>query len=49
MFESEQNFQCQRCTRITTLMAGESEEEAFPPHYTCPTCGSGREMIIRKS
>lgn len=35
--------------RLTTLMPGQLEDEVFHPEYTCPQCGSGRDMVIRKS
>ena len=30
-------------------MPGQLEDEVFPPEYACPQCGSGRDMVIRKS
>jgi hypothetical protein len=35
--------------RLTTLMPGELEDNVFHSEYTCPQCGSGRDMVIRKS
>ncbi len=41
--------QPQPTPRLTTLMPGELEDDVFHAEYACPQCGSGRDMVIRKS
>ena len=42
-------FTCIRCRNHMVLMAGEEEEEVFHEGYECPSCGSGREFVVRQA
>jgi Zn finger protein HypA/HybF involved in hydrogenase expression len=49
ILDSLERFECAKCRHLTTLMPGQLEDEVFHRDYKCPGCGTGRDMVIRKS